>query len=73
MNGLPDIGKKFEWQKGYAAFTVSHSQVAIVRQYIQNQERHHRRKTFEEEYLELLQRHEIAFERQYLFEAEHLG
>ncbi len=63
----------FEWQKGYGAFTVSHSQVDLVRRYIQNQPEHHRRKTFQEEYLELLQRHGIAYELKYVFEDEHHG
>ena len=64
---------RFEWQKGYSAFTVSASQVDSVREYIQNQEEHHRRATFEEEYMALLKRHGISFERRYLFEAEQYG
>ncbi len=73
VKALPDVNGNFEWQKGYAAFTVSYSQIGAVRQYIQNQEQHHGRKTFEEEYIEFLQRHEIEFDRRYLFEAEHVG
>ncbi len=73
LNTLPECQASFEWQKGYAAFTVSYSQVVVVQQYVAGQEEHHRRKTFKEEYIELLQRHEITFEAQYLFEAEHHG
>lgn len=73
LNELADGRKRFGWQKGYGAFTVSHSQIERVRNYIQIQREHHRTKTFEEELIELLQRHEIAYDRQYLFEAEHVG
>jgi REP element-mobilizing transposase RayT len=72
-NELPDQTDRFEWQKGYGAFTVSYSQVESVRHYIQNQRNHHQTKTFEEEYVAFLELHNIAFERRYLFEAEHCG
>lgn len=65
--------KHFEWQKGYGAFTVSHSNSGSVQNYISNQEEHHRRRSFEEEYIEFLERHQISFERRYLFEDEHHG
>jgi putative transposase len=64
---------RFEWQKGYGAFSVSYSQIESVRHYIQNQRIHHQTKTFEEEYIKFLELHNIAFEHQYLFEAEHYG
>lgn len=60
----------FEWQKGYSAFTVSYSQTESVRRYIRNQEEHHRRVSFRDEYIAMLQRHEIPFDKQFLFEAE---
>jgi len=63
----------FQWQKGYGAFTVSYSQVDVVRRCIQDQRAHHHKKTFREEYIELLKRHGIAFEPEYLFEGEHVG
>ena len=72
-NELRVLHDRFEWQKGYGAFTVSSSQVDTVSRYIQNQEEHHRANSFEEEYVALLRRHGISFERQYLFEAEHHG
>ena len=58
---------KFEWQKGYGAFTHSHSQLNTVIQYIKNQEIHHEKRTFREEYLELLQKNEIEFKDEYVF------
>jgi putative transposase len=57
----------FEWQEGYGAFTVSASQREAVREYIMNQVEHHRRRTFQEEYLELLQRSGVAFDKHFLW------
>jgi REP element-mobilizing transposase RayT len=55
-----EIGlKPFAWQEGYGAFTVSMSQIPAVRAYIENQEEHHRTKSFREEYLGFLDRHGI--------------
>jgi REP element-mobilizing transposase RayT len=59
---------KFEWQKGYGAFTYSHSQVDAVAKYVINQEHHHRQRTFKEEYVEMLQRFEVTYKNEYLFE-----
>lgn len=59
---------KFEWQKGYGAFTHSHSQLDTVIQYILNQEQHHKRKTFKEEYLEILRKNDIKYNNDYLFD-----
>jgi putative transposase len=58
---------KFEWQEGYGAFTVSSSNVAAVREYVRDQERHHRKRSFQEEYREFLAKHEIAFDERYLW------
>ena len=60
----------FEWQPGYAAFSVSESQYPDVRKYILNQEEHHRKKSFEEEFIELLEKHNIAYDPRYVFEQE---
>lgn len=56
----------FAWQDGYGAFTVSKSQLSGVIQYIQNQKEHHRLKTFQEEYIKMLQLHEIQYDERYL-------
>lgn len=58
---------KFGWQDGFAAFTVSKSIVPRVVDYIRNQRVHHSTKTFEEEYVELLDLHGVEFDEQYLF------
>ena len=59
--------RRFAWQEGYGAFTVSQSQSVTLRRYIENQEEHHRTRTFREEYLELLQRHGVEFDSRYVF------
>lgn len=59
---------KFEWQKGYGAFTHSHSQIDAVVKYILNQEKHHKKKSFREEYLEMLEKNDVTYNKDYLFD-----
>ncbi|MFN3916988.1 MAG: IS200/IS605 family transposase [Flavobacteriales bacterium] len=59
---------KFQWQEGYGVFSYSHSQIDNVAKYVMNQKEHHRKRTFKEEYLELLKKMEVDFEEKYLFE-----
>lgn len=59
--------KEFSWQDGYGAFTVSPSNIAAVKKYIAHQEEHHRKKTFQEEYLEFLRESGIQFDERYLW------
>jgi len=59
---------KFAWQTGYGAFSVSRSNADAVARYIANQEEHHRRKTFQEEFLEYLNKHEIEYDERYIWE-----
>jgi REP element-mobilizing transposase RayT len=59
---------RFGWQSGYAAFTVSESGVRTVRAYIEQQEEHHRKKTFAEEYIEFLEKNHIPYDPRYVFE-----
>jgi len=59
--------KPFAWQTGYGAFSVSRSQVPGVAKYIEGQESHHRRRTFQEEFVELLVKHGIDYDRKYVF------
>ncbi len=59
---------KFSWQEGYGAFSYSRSQRNNVIQYIINQEKHHAKRTFKDEYLELLKKFEIEFDGNYVFE-----
>ena len=56
----------FAWQEGYGAFTVSASQREEIRRYIDQQEKHHRTRTFREEYLELLRRSGVEFDMRYV-------
>lgn len=60
--------REFTWQVGYGAFSVSASQKEHVRAYIENQEEHHRCRTFKEEYLEFLRAHEIEFDERYVWD-----
>jgi REP element-mobilizing transposase RayT len=59
--------KKFEWQEGYGAFSVSASQVARTIAYIERQKEHHRKRTFKEEFIKLLDQHHIEYDRRYVF------
>ena len=58
----------FHWQSGYGAFSVSQSNVEGVREYIANQEQHHRKLSFQEEFRELLRRHEIEYDERYVWD-----
>jgi putative transposase len=60
--------RKFGWQEGYAAFSVSESQAPAVREYIRYQEEHHRKQTYQEEFVALLKRHEIEYDPRYLWD-----
>jgi putative transposase len=59
---------KFEWQNGYGAFTHSHSQIDKVIKYILSQEAHHKKRTFKDEFLEMLDKNEIIYGDEYLFD-----
>ena len=68
INSQNFLKGKFAWQEGYGAFSYAHSQLDSVYQYIANQEEHHRKKTFREEYLDFLQKFEIEYNEEYLFD-----
>ncbi|MFN4299763.1 MAG: IS200/IS605 family transposase [Thermaurantimonas sp.] len=59
---------KFEWQNGFGAFTIGQSQVQRVVTYILNQEEHHKKKTFKEEYIAFLNAYKIDFDPNYIFD-----
>jgi len=59
--------KKFAWQDGYGAFSVSASTMKSVIRYIDGQKKHHRKKTFEEEFLEFLYKYGVEYDRRYVF------
>jgi REP element-mobilizing transposase RayT len=58
----------FAWQDGYGAFSYGRSQIQDVYDYIMNQEMHHKKKTFQEEYLDFLRKFEIEYDLRYLFD-----
>ena len=57
----------FHWQDGYGAFTVGASQIEAVKNYISRQAEHHRKRTFQEEYLEFLRRYAVHYDEKYLW------
>ena len=62
------VDKKFNWQEGYGVFSYSHSHIDAVVKYVLNQEKHHQKKTFRQEYNQLLKKFEIPHEERFLFE-----
>ena len=68
INESHDALRKFQWQDGYGAFTVSPSQQAAVVAYIDRQMEHHRKQSFQDELLELLKRHEVDYDPRYVWE-----
>jgi len=67
INNKGLINNRFSWQEGYGAFSYNKSSVDSVIDYIKNQEVHHRKKTFTEEYHEFLEKFEVDFDERYLF------
>jgi putative transposase len=59
-------GTHFAWQEGYGAFSVSASQVMVVKRYIERQEEHHAKRSFEEEFIELLKRYGVEYDGRYV-------
>jgi putative transposase len=59
--------ERFEWQEGYGVFSYSQSAVDNVFKYIQNQEEHHKKQTFRDEYLDFLNRFKVEYDEQYIF------
>ena len=68
INEKKFLRTKFQWQEGYGVFSYSHSSINNVYNYILNQEAHHHKKTFREEYIEFLRKFEIEYDEKYLFE-----
>ena len=68
INNNAFVPGHFNWQEGYGAFAHSRSQRPAVIEYIMNQERHHRVKTFHDEYIGMLEAHDITYDERYLFE-----
>ncbi|CAA9195154.1 IS200/IS605 family transposase [Flavobacterium collinsii] len=62
------INGKFEWQNGFGAFSYSHSHLTNIIKYIENQEEHHKTRTFKEEYIGFLKLFDVDFKNEYLFD-----
>ena len=62
------INGKFEWQNGFGAFSLSHSQLTAAINYIDGQKEHHKKSTFREEYVNFLKKYEVEYKAQYLFD-----
>jgi REP element-mobilizing transposase RayT len=60
--------RRFEWQEGFGVFSYGHSQIDQVYKYIANQEEHHKRQTFMDEYLEFLEKFEVPYDKRYVFQ-----
>lgn len=68
MKTLSPELKDFYWQDGYGAFSVNPSQVSIVRDYIQNQEKHHQKRSFQKEYIAFLKKYQVEYDERYLWD-----
>lgn len=68
INGKKWVNGKFAWQEGFGVFSYSHSHISRVINYVNNQEQHHRKKSFRDEYHELLKKFEVSFEERYSFD-----
>jgi putative transposase len=68
INNRKFVKGKFSWQDGYGAFSYSHSHIGKVYDYILNQEKHHKKKTFKQEYLDFLKKFEVEYNEKHLFE-----
>ncbi|MCD4789385.1 MAG: IS200/IS605 family transposase [Bacteroidales bacterium] len=68
INDKKWTGVEFHWQEGYGAFSYSRSQIDNVIKYILNQQEHHKKRTFREEYLDFLEKFEVEYDERYLFE-----
>jgi len=67
INDKKFIKTKFSWQEGYGAFSYGKSQLSQVIRYIENQEEHHKRKTFIDEYIDFLKLFQIEYDERYIF------
>lgn len=68
INEQKFIKNRFSWQEGYGAFSYAHSQISNVYNYIANQEQHHKKKTFKEEYIDFLEKFEVEYDEKYVFD-----
>jgi mono/diheme cytochrome c family protein len=67
LNAQNTTTRHFSWQAGYGAFSVSESQIDTVVHYIETQEQHHQKMTFQDELVSLLKKHNVEFDERYLW------
>jgi putative transposase len=68
IKGKGGIYQKLYWQRGYGAFSVSPSDLDQIKNYISNQREHHKRRSFQEELIEFLRKHDVLFDERYLWD-----
>ena len=66
INELDEYHHDFQWQSKYGAFTVSRSRIPELEEYIENQQEHHRHKTFREEFVQFLEKHDLEYDEEYV-------
>ena len=66
LNEQNRLTSRFSWQDGYGAFSVSESQISTVIRYVREQAKHHRRQTFKDEFIRILEHHRVEYDEQYL-------
>jgi putative transposase len=64
------VAGRFSWQEGFGAFSYSRSQLGVVIRYIQNQQKHHAKKSFREEYVELLEKFNADYDKKFIFKTD---
>jgi REP element-mobilizing transposase RayT len=64
------VAGRFSWQEGFGAFSYSRSQLGTVIRYIENQQRHHAKKSFRDEYIELLEKFGVEYDARYIFKTD---
>jgi|SRR5690606_6357943 len=67
LNESRYLDSRFEWQSGFGAFSHNKSQLPVVKRYIQNQEEHHKKKTFLREYVQFLNKYDVEYDERYIF------
>jgi len=67
IKGKRWVAGRFSWQEGFGAFSYSRSQLGSVIRYIENQQKHHAKKTFREEYIQLLEKFNVEYDPRYIF------
>jgi REP element-mobilizing transposase RayT len=67
INEMHGQGRRFSWQEGYGAFSISPSQLNHVIQYVKRQEEHHKKISFKDEFVQLLKRHHVEYDERYIW------